>query len=126
MSKIYYLWNTKDNKMMEQRLCSTHEQAERFMNGLTGYNLIPLSECCHCEIREKEVNYKCECDDYNQTTFVIIKNIDGEIKVVTTNNYFGIHDCFGFSIEFDIESHYKGYELMTLDYFHTNYKIVSK
>lgn len=125
MSKIYYLWDTKNNKMMEQRICSSYEQAEKFRNGLTGYDLIPLSKCEHCEIKEKEVSDKCICEDFNQTTFIVIKHIGNEIQVVTTSNYFGIHDLSGLPIFIDIEKEYPNYELMTLEYFHNNFKVIT-
>lgn len=120
MSKIYFLWDIKHNESMENIIFSTYENAEKLRSRFSSYD----RECC--EIRSKEVSNKCKCDNYNQTTFIIIKHIENDIKVVTTNNYFGIHNCFGFPINYDIESNFKGYELMTLDYFESNYIVKTR
>lgn len=121
ISNLYYIWDTEKSTMAEQRVFQSYDAALNLLGRLTGYDLRPLSN--YCEIREKPIREKCVCDDFINTPFILIRRSTDRIEVVTINNYVGIFNTANIPIDCDIDSTYPGYELMMLNYFHTNFTI---
>lgn len=79
------------------------------------------------EVKSFEIDEKCKCDNYMQTTMVIIFTNDvGNIEFVCANNLIGIYDLLS-NIPFgtDIATQTGGkYQMMTIHHFNEHYKII--
>lgn len=80
------------------------------------------------EIRSMEINEKCRCADYTQTTMVLLKVDDPDnIELIGSDNFKGIYKKIDVPLGVDIESYTKGrYTLMSLDYFMSHYSISAR
>jgi hypothetical protein len=112
MTKIFYLWNEEKQEIYKNLIFKTDSETRN-----------EIVDFCWKTV-EKEVDYKCVCDNYQQTTFILIHHLeDGEITIVGTDTYCGLFHKLGLPIDVDIEKQYPGYEMMTIDYFSRHFKV---
>lgn len=121
MITLYFFKRKEDNLYGPvSSMSESREYVEERLNGLS----YPQSY----EICSIEVSDKCKCKSYDQTTMVLLDMRESKtVKLIGSDNYYGIHQKLQLPIDVDIETHTDGkYQLMSMDYFNDHFSIISK
>lgn len=129
MITLYYVqdkrnkWTSAENGL----LLDNKEKLEDIMKGLSD-GFVSLYDNDRYEIKTIEVNEKCKCSNYMQTEMILIEvEKDGNIKMIGSDNYIGIHEKVRLNFDVNIESYTNGInQLMSDKYFNDHYKIEKK
>lgn len=121
MITLYFFKRREDNLYGPvSSMSESREYVEEKLNGLS----YPQSY----EICTIDASDKCKCENYDQTTMILLDMREpGVVKLVGSDNYYGIHKKLYLPIDVDIETHTNGkYQLVSMDYFNEHFSITTK
>lgn len=123
---IYYIRDTKEDPPWprDELFYDNRESIEERMRNLSN-GFQRLSEVPRYTVGEFEISDKCKCDDYMQTTMILLK-LDGPngAQIVGTSNLIGVYKLIGAELGWDVEAGTNGkYELVSKPYFDAHYRI---